>query len=82
MNGLANAQRAYDRACPADDRTDAQIEADAAERAQEARKAAALAAMPPRDDALWERVTAARLARNQHVAPVMRNLLNTMFYTA
>lgn len=55
MNGLTKAQRNYDLSLPIDDRTDAQIERDAAERA--AKKPVDYTYSPE----LWARVTAARI---------------------
>lgn len=48
MNGLHSAQGAYDSQIPADDRTDAEIVADADERARERRQAAESAALHAR----------------------------------
>jgi hypothetical protein len=63
MHNLAAAQRNYDRELPDDLRTDAEIEADAAERMAAQRVKVELI----RDDAVWAKV-ALRREEAQHIA--------------
>jgi hypothetical protein len=69
---------AIDRDQPFDDRTDFEIEMDAANRAQAKRNSDQLANLlaMPRDDAMWDAVEANRKAeQNKHVHPAMRGVL-------
>jgi hypothetical protein len=70
---------ANDRDLPVDDRTDFEIEMDAANRAQAKLNSERLAKQlaMPRDDAAWDAVGAKRKAeQNKHVHPEFRKLLN------
>lgn len=69
---------AIDRDQPFDDRTDFEIEMDAANRAQAKRNSERLAKQlaMPRDDAAWDALTEKRKAeQNKHVHPIFRDVL-------